>query len=115
MTVRLAGGADDERHGVALEVGDIAEVEDDVKVPLGVDQISEQAVHARPVVGAYLALDGDDHRARPATDGEGRPGPEGSPASIASGFRGGSSRLQRVPTILAPCVSACRRRNLSDL
>lgn len=67
VALRLAGGVEDQGDGSALEVDDLAEVEDDVEVALGVDEIAQDGIDARPVVEADLTTDGDDHGpSRPA-------------------------------------------------
>lgn len=72
MAVGLVGGVDDERDGADLEAVDVAQVEDDVEVPLGVDQVPEDGVEDRPPVGADLAVDGDDDRSAGPGDVEAR-------------------------------------------
>jgi hypothetical protein len=70
VAVGLVGGVDDEGDGVALEVADLAQVEDDVEVALGVDEVSEDGVDPRPVFEPDLAVDGDDDRPAGPADGE---------------------------------------------
>ncbi len=83
MAVGLVGGVDDERNGVPLQVGHLAQVEDDVEVALGVDQVAEHGAEERPAVGADLALDGDDDGAAGAADAEAGPGTDRSPGGFA--------------------------------
>jgi len=70
MAMGLMGGVDDERNCVALEVTHLAQIEYDVEVALGVDQVLEDGVDTRPVVEADLTVDGDDNRSAGAADGE---------------------------------------------
>jgi len=65
--VGLVGGVDDEVNRVTPQVHQLAQVENDVQVPLGVDEIPKEGIDAAPVVEADIAMNGDDHRpARPA-------------------------------------------------
>jgi len=70
MAVGLVGGGNDEGHGVALQAGHLTEVEDDVEVALGIDEILQNGVDPGPVLGADLTVDGDDDRATRPADAE---------------------------------------------
>ncbi len=66
----LVGRLHDQRYRVALQVRDLAQVEDDVEVALGVDEVLQDDVDPRLVVEADLAMDGHDHSPAGAADGE---------------------------------------------
>lgn len=70
MTARLAGGVNDQRHRGRLQGDDLAEVHDDVEISLGVDDVAENAVEARPFLEVDLPVDGDDDGPEGAPDGE---------------------------------------------
>ena len=70
VAVGLVGGVHDEGDRIALEVRHLAQVEDDVEIALGVDQILEHGVDACPVVEADLTVDGDDDRSAGPANGE---------------------------------------------
>jgi hypothetical protein len=78
---------DDQGYGVALERHHLAQVEDDVEVALGVDQVPQDGVDPGPVGVVNLPMDGDDHRPARAADAEARRGPHGSAGVIAAGCR----------------------------
>ncbi len=73
MAVGPLGGVDDERCGVALEAAHLTQVEEDVEVALGVDDVAQDGVDALPVVEAVDAVDGDDDRAAAAADADAEP------------------------------------------
>jgi len=70
VAVGLMGGGDDERDGGSLQAGHLTEVEDDVEVALGVDEVLQDGVDLRPVAGVDLTVDGDDDRATRPADAE---------------------------------------------
>ncbi len=70
MAVGLMGGGDDEGDGVSLQAGHLTQVEDDIEVALGVDEVLQDGVDLSPVVGVDLTVDGDDDRATRPADAE---------------------------------------------
>src|SRR5215213_8003179 len=72
VAVGLAGGGDDERGGVVLQPGHLAEVEDDVEVALRVDDVPQDGTEPPRVLGRDLAVDGHDDGATGTADRETR-------------------------------------------
>ena len=70
VVVRPLGGVDDQGRDAALHGGHLAEVEEDVKVALGVDDVAQDGVDLLPAAEAGDVVDGDDHRAAGAGDGD---------------------------------------------
>jgi hypothetical protein len=94
VAVGLAGGMDDEGHGVALQVDNFGEVDDDIEVALVVNEIPKDGVDARPVREVDLTVDADDHGPACPADGEGRRGAQGPPG-VFEAARGASPLFVR--------------------
>ncbi len=93
VTVSLAGGVDDERHSVALQARDFAEIENDVEIALGVDEVPQNGFDRQPPAWADGTVDGHDHRAAGPADAEARLGPERAPRMLIAACRDASSPI----------------------
>jgi len=76
MAVCPPSSVHDERPRRLIEGRYAAQVDDDVEVPLGVDEVGEDVVDPRPVLEVDLAVDGHHDGAPSPTDGEPGGGPE---------------------------------------
>ena len=107
MAVGPLGGVDDERGGVAVEPDDLPEVEKDVEVALGVDDVAQDGVDPLPVLEPGDTVDGDDDRAAGAADADAETG-----CAVRDGFGVLAAWCRDVPFLCVPdpCGAPLYRR-----